>query len=443
MAGRRLSAPLLLSTVLAANIGAGTTVGAAGLAYTEGVSAWWWNGSAALGSLGLAFWVGPRMWRLASDHGFYTIGDYLEFRYSPTVRGLVATLIWFGTLAILAGQLIAGAAVLAAVADVSKLTGVLIGGVVMTVYFAAGGLLGSAWVNLIQLVVLIGGFLVAVPLLSSSIGTPAISGLTPPHDDYWSIMYSTGSGRSGWAMIALFTPAFIVSPGLVQKAYGAASERVVRVGIGTQALVLMAFGCLPVFFGIAARAANLQIELPDEALPTLLATELPVFVGALGLAAVFSAEVSTCDAILFMLATSLSKDLYKRFLNPAADDRRLLTVARLAAFAGGAGGVLLAIQLETILDALSIFYSLLGVSLFVPVVAGLMTRRGGAPEALASIAAGIATLLLVHFGTVQKGIGFLSANLLGLLAAALGFGAVMMIRGQRPGASGNVHGTHL
>jgi SSS family solute:Na+ symporter len=442
VAGRRLSAPLLFSTVLAANIGAGTTVAAAGLAYREGISAWWWNGAAALGSLGLAFWVGPRMWRLATEHGFYTIGDYLEFRYSPSVRGLVATLIWFGTLAVLAGQLIAGAVVLAAVADVSKVTGVLIGGIVMTVYFAAGGLLSSAWVNLIQLVVLIGGFLIAVPLLSSSIGSP-FSTMTPPHDEYWNIMYSTGSGRSGWAMIALFTPAFIVSPGLVQKAYGAASERVVRMGIGTQALAQMAFGFLPVFFGIAARAANLTLEDSEHALPTLLATQLPPFVGALGLAAVFSAEVSTCDAILFMLATSLSKDLYKRFLNPAADDRRLLRVARLAAFAGGAGGVLLAIQLETILGALAIFYSVLGVSLFVPVVGGLMTRRGGAPEALASIAAGIVTLLLVHFGTAARGFGVLSANLLGLAAAAIAFAAVMMIRRQRPAGSGNVHGSHL
>ena len=46
VAGRALTTPLLFSTVLAANIGAGTTVGAAGLAFRDGVSAWWWNGTA-------------------------------------------------------------------------------------------------------------------------------------------------------------------------------------------------------------------------------------------------------------------------------------------------------------------------------------------------------------------------------------------------------------
>ncbi|HNV01742.1 MAG TPA: hypothetical protein PLN93_02500 [Vicinamibacterales bacterium] len=42
--------------------------------------------------------------------------------------------------------------------------------------------------------------------------------------------------------------------------------------------------------------------------------------GGVLLAAIFSAEVSTSDPVLFMLATSLSQDLYRRFVNPAASD---------------------------------------------------------------------------------------------------------------------------
>jgi SSS family solute:Na+ symporter len=429
VAGRRLSAPLLFSTVLAANIGAGTTVGATGLAYQQGVSAWWWNGSAAIGSLVLAFWIGPRMWRLASERGFYTAGDFLEYRYGAIVRGVVSSFIWLGTLAILAGQLLAGAAVLSVVAGASKLTGIVIGAAVMTIYFVAGGLLSSAWVNLLQLLVLVGGLGVAIPVLLSRVGgSGALEAMAVPHEAYWSIGYSTGSGMSGWAMVAILTPAFIVSPGLLQKVYGAANERVVRIGVGTQALAQMVFAFLPVFFGIAARAAHLDIANPNLVLPTVLATQLPVLLGALGLAAVFSAEVSTCDAILFMLATSLSKDLYKRFLNPAADDRTLLRVARLAAIAGGLGGVVLATQFETIIGALSVFYSLLGVSLFVPVVAGLFLRVGGAPEALASIFVGIGTLLGVQLATGGTGFGLFNPNLIGLGAAALAYFAVLAVR---------------
>jgi SSS family solute:Na+ symporter len=445
VAGRQLTAPLIFSTVLAANIGAGTTVGAAGLAYEQGISAWWWNGSAGIGSLVLAFWVGPRLWRLASRHGFYTAGDFLEFRYDATVRGIVSSFIWLGTLAILAGQLIAGAAVLTVVAGLTKATGVIIGAVVMTVYFVAGGLLSSAWVNVLQITVLVGGLLFAMPMLYSHVGGgAALAGMAVPHAGYWNIMYSTGAGMSGWAMLTVLTPAFIISPGLVQKAYGAKDERTVRLGIGLQGGAQMLFALIPVFFGLAARAADLHVASPNLVLPTVLATELPVFIGALALAAVFSAEVSTCDAILFMLATSLSKDLYKRFLHPAADDRRVLLVARLAAIAGGAGGVLLAIQLETIIAALGIFYSMLGVSLFVPVVGGLITKRAGPAEAVASIAAGVVTLLVVQVQTEGRGFGILNPNLLGLIAAAAAYLAVMGVRRPRVTViSGSAHGNSV
>ena len=246
-------------------------------------------------------------------------------------------------------------------------------------------------------------------------------------EGYWNFFHSSGAG-SGWAILALLAPAFMISPGLVQKAYGAESERTVRVGIGVQALALAVFACIPVSLGIAARAAHPDIASPNLVLPTVLVRELPVWMGALGVSAVFSAEVSTCDAILFMLATSLSKDLYKRFVNPSADDRRVLLVARLAAVFGGAAGVLLAIALETVIQALTIFYSLLGVSLFVPVVGGLFTRRAGTPEALASIAAGMITLLVVQFTTAGRGYGILNPNLLGLMAAGAAFGIVMAVR---------------
>ena len=107
VAGRRLGPWLIFATVLAANIGAGSTVGAAGLGYRDGLSAWWWVGSAGIGSLVLAFWVGPRIRRLAAEHDLRTVGDFLEWRYSPTVRVTIAALLWLNTLTILAGQLIA------------------------------------------------------------------------------------------------------------------------------------------------------------------------------------------------------------------------------------------------------------------------------------------------------------------------------------------------
>ena len=65
VAGRSLGAGLMFSTMLAANIGAGSTVGATALGYANGVSAWWWVGSAGIGSIVLALWIGPAIRRQA------------------------------------------------------------------------------------------------------------------------------------------------------------------------------------------------------------------------------------------------------------------------------------------------------------------------------------------------------------------------------------------
>ena len=107
VADRSLGPGLVFSTFLAANIGAGSIIGASGLGYTDGISAWWWVGSAGIGSLLLAFWVGPRIWRIATQHGLYTAGDYLEHRYGSSVRAVIAMLLWFLTLNLFPAPLIA------------------------------------------------------------------------------------------------------------------------------------------------------------------------------------------------------------------------------------------------------------------------------------------------------------------------------------------------
>lgn len=426
VAGRSLGPWLIFASMLAANVGAGATVGVAGLAYRDGLSAWWWSGSAGIGSLVLAFWVGPRLWRLAKAHDFYTTGDFLEYRYGSQVRVAVTVLIWLGSLSILAAQLLAGATILNVVTGMPRWAGSLAGGAIMTAYFTAGGLLGSAWVNTLQLFVMLGGFAIALPaLVGRAGGVEAITASPAVPEAFGSLMYSSGPG-SGWTLLLLVGPAFIISPGLIQKAYGAASERALRTGVMLNAIALMMFAFAPVLLGMAARALQPGIADQNAVLPYVLTHELSPWLGAIALSAVFSTEVDTCDAVLFMLSTSLSKDLYKRHINPQASDKRLLAVARMAAVAGGTLGVLFSIWLPTVVEGLSIFYSLLGVTLLVPVAGGLFIVRAGAREALTSIAAGVVTWLLIRtVGTVAP---WFDPTLAGIAAAALAFVAVLAFR---------------
>ena len=424
VAGRRLGPGLLFATFLAANIGGGSTIGATGLGYRDGLAAWWWVGSAGLGSIALALWVGPRIRRIAAEHDLRTVGDFLEWRYDQRVRAVVAALLWLGTVAILAGQLIGIAWILTVVIGIPKIAGCAIGAVVVTVYFGAGGLMSSAVVNVVQLTVKVAGFAIALPLVLQRVGGPSGLRATIADPAMWNPWQH---GGSGWMYVAMLAPNFIVSPGLLQKIYGARSDRAVRIGVGLNAAGLLAYALVPALLGLAAQALHPGLENRELALPTIFMRDVPFWVGALGLAAVFSAEVSAADAVLFMLATSLSQDLYKRILRPAATDRQVLLAARLASVAGGTLAVGVAFVSKTIIDALSIFYTMIAVSLFVPIVAGLYLRRPAALEALAAIGGGVLVVAAIQFGNGGQPIGVFTPSMCGLLAAALAFGIVMSV----------------
>jgi len=434
VAGRSLGPGLIFATFLAANIGASSTVGATSLGYAEGLSAWWWNGSAGIGSLVLAFWVGPRMWREATAHGDLTVGDFLERRYGRGMRFLSASLIWLGTLTILAAQLLGIAAVLNVVAGFSLLTGCTIGALVVVAYFVAGGLLSSAWVNLVQLIVILLGFGIAAPLAVSAAG--GWSAMTAAQGPATDVLSSTGPA-SGWRLLFLLGPAFIVSPGLLQKAYGARDEGTVRRGIAWNGAALLVFACAPPLIGLAARALYPGLDQPDLALPTVLAGAMPPGVGTLALAAVFSAEVSSADAVLFMLATSASRDLYRGFVRPSASEADVLRVARLAAVVGSLCGVGVAMIYGSVRAAVGVFYAILTVTLFVPVIGGLYIRGAGPREGLASVLTGVPVLGIVYLATGGRGYGVLSPALAGMLASAAAFAAARATRRSSHAAIGS------
>lgn len=425
VAGRALGPGLLFATMLAANIGAGSTVGAAGLGYRDGISAIWWVGSAALGSLVLALWMGPAIRRIAATHDLRTVGDYLELRFGVEVRTAIAALLWVGAIFILAGQLIAIATILHVVVGLPPALGCLLGGVLITIYFTAGGLLTSVWVNVVQLTVKLGGFAIALPLALAGVGGWGPVAALSPRPDYWNVW---SSGESGLVYLALLAPAFIVSPGLLQKIYGARDDRTVRIGVGLNALCLALYAAVPVLLGMIARVQFPALDSHQLALPMVLMHGVPAVVGGIGLAAVFSAELSAADAVLFMLTTSLSQDFYRRFVNPGASDARMLRITRITAVAAGALGVGVALAAASVITALSIFYTLMSVGLFVPIVGGLLVRKAERREALAAIVAGVGTVVVHEFGFGGEPWHGMTPAMTGLLAAGTAFLVVLASR---------------
>ena len=424
VAGRNLSAGMLFSTLLAANIGAGSTVGVAGLAYRYGVSAWWWIGASGLGSLLLAFWVGPKIYRLARTRGYLTLGDYLEDRYSKSFRGLISFFMGIGTLAIFAGQLIGIAWILQVVANVEKLWGILLAAVVVVIYSAVGGLKSAAVVNLIQIIIKISGFLLAAPAALYAVGgfdglvekVSIASAATPGKE----AAFFSWDGIGISMMIGFFlmlTPSFFVSPGLIGKVYGAKDEAAVRKGTAWNGIIQLLFGFLVIFLGMCVYAIHPDLANSELALPIALKELMPFAISALALAAIFSAEVSSADAVLYMIAGSWANDVYKGIFKPGISSERLLYLSRWVMVVAGVAGVLLAIQLPNIISSLTIFYTLMSVCLTVPMVFGLFTKRATNVHAISSAVVGIGITLGLQFFAGGKGLWILNAQSTGILAS--------------------------
>lgn len=424
VAGRKLNSTLLFSTLLAANIGAGSTVGAAALGFSKGLSAWWWVGSAGIGSLVLAFTVGPRIRRYAAMHNYLTVGDFLEHRYDRNVKGIISVILWLGGLAILAGQLMAFSRILEVVAGTGKTTGSILGGIVVITYFSATGLKGTAWINMFQLMVKGAGFLLAIPLALAAIGgwdsfMAGVQVRSMEIEGYSSFFGSSSTDILHY--LVLLVPAFMVSPGILQKIYGARDDRTVRIGIAANGVSLLIFSFFPVILGMMAAVSLSGLSHPDLALPSVITEMVPFWIGALLLAAIFSAEISSADAVLFMLSTSLGQDLYKTFINPNAGEKRMLRASRITSVSAGILAVLLSTALPSVISALEIFYSLLSASLFVPLIWGLYHSKPGPKACIQAVSASLLITVFIHFLTDGKGLSLLSPVAFGILSSLVLF----------------------
>ena len=395
VAGRNFNSGLLFTTLIAANLGAGSTVGVTALAYQYGLSAWWWIGSAGIGSLILAFIIGSKIWKISREYNFYTLSDYLDKRYSKFFSGFISIMMSIGTLALFSGQLLGIAWILEVVAEIPKIYGVIIGAVVTTFYFAAGGLLSSAFVNILEVAVILIGFVIALPFVWNFSGGLESIKANIPDTKYFDFFGMGSTAIIGY--IVMLVPSFFISPGLIGKVFAAKDERSIKIGTSLNGLVQLIFAIIPVVIGVATFSKFPDLARPDLALPTAMKNMMPFFAGSIALAAIFAAEVSTADTVLYMLAGSLTNDIYKRFFNPDISDSKLLTLSRITTVICGIIGVILALKLESIISALTIFYSLMSVSLSAPLIFGLFTKRASNFGAVLSALIGIGVTLFVNF----------------------------------------------
>ncbi|MBX2804561.1 MAG: cation acetate symporter [Hyphomicrobiales bacterium] len=116
---------------------------------------------------------------------------------------------------------------------------------------------------------------------------------------------------------------------------------------------------------------------------------LPYVISGLVAAGGMAAAMSTADGLLLAIANALSHDLYYKIIDPKADTRTRLIVARILLVVIGAGGATVAsLQLTGILGAVAWAFCFACSGLFFPLVLGVWWKRANRPGALAGMVFG-------------------------------------------------------
>ncbi len=116
---------------------------------------------------------------------------------------------------------------------------------------------------------------------------------------------------------------------------------------------------------------------------------LPYVISGLVAAGGMAAAMSTADGLLLAIANALSHDLYYKIIDPKAETKTRLLVARILLIGIGAAGAFVAsLKLTSILGAVAWAFDFACSGLFFPIVLGIWWKRANRPGAVAGMLGG-------------------------------------------------------
>ncbi|MEK9661965.1 MAG: VC_2705 family sodium/solute symporter, partial [Alphaproteobacteria bacterium] len=148
---------------------------------------------------------------------------------------------------------------------------------------------------------------------------------------------------------------------------------------------------------------------------------LPYVISGLVAAGGLAAAMSTADGLLLAIANALSHDLYYKIIDPKADTRIRLIVARsLLLVIGAAAALIASLQLTGILGAVAWAFCFACSGLFFPLVLGIWWKRANRAGAIAGMVGGFGVgtwyLYMIYTGSMEPwwGIDHLRFGIIGM-----------------------------
>lgn len=393
VAGRSLSWPVLVFTLLSSWIGAGSLLAGAENAYRNGFVALWQPLGGWIGLLLIALIAGR-----ARQFAQFTVPDLLEARYSAATRVLATIAIVISYTTITSYQFIGGGDILHLIfPQIDRTAGLYIVAVFVVFFTAAAGMASIAYLDLVIGALVTMTVIVAVPILLGRVGGWAVVRNSLPATHFQVLGNYTFGGA-----VALTLPTMLLligNQGMYQKFFSARTESDAKKSVIGWIFGTITLETLLVMVAVIA-SARVHTDKPREIIPLAARQELPSVLGAILLGGVFAKIISTANNYLFSPATNLIHDVYSRFVNPHASERRKLVVSRMVVILLGAFAVMQATQFESVLKASLYAYTVYGAAVTPAVMAVFFWPRATTAGAITSIVLG--TVITVGWQIAQQ-----------------------------------------
>ncbi len=390
-------------TFIASWWGAGSALSTADLAYTDGLSAFWYYGAPVLIATFLMI-VGAKAIRRV---GYLTQGKMMAARYSEGVSKVLSVMILIFMTFSAASQMVGTGDFFGTYLGLDYELAVLAGTGIVLIYSLFGGFRGVVLTDIIQFVLLVlSAVVVFITALTRSGGLSAIgeAAAAAGKDVYMSIT----AGTSKYAMyIITFGCAWMIQANVWQRISAARTDKDAR-----KMTVLSFFAYIPLYLIVVLTGMVglvLFDTLPQGGVVTAVVVNyLPPVLGAIVFVGISAAVMSTMDSLINTGAMTLALDLNTR----EQDENKKLRFSRAATLIVTLCALLISLGIRSILQVSWIASDVITTGVFVPLVAGFNWRRGNAKGAMASMVAGLSycvyTLLITmrlplpHFWVSQS-----------------------------------------
>jgi Na+/proline symporter len=423
--GRNAPPLLITGTLIATNASSVTFIGFTGTAFSVGPLFVAIYGMTMVASLFVGLYLGRYLWRLK----LWTIPDYFARRFpSEGVRAVATAIVLISMVLYLISIMLGTMVALDQLLGWSNILSLIVILGIITVFTFIGGMQGVVITDTIMFLVFFAAGLAMAPFIISAAGgwPDALSraaeelprftrwnGANPPFEAFWLLLETN--------VLSLIL--VVASPQLISRAYIARDEKTLARAMIYLALVLPIFVVGTIYvFGMVPLITPKEVE-PAGAFPWVATNLVPPIIGALALAGVVAAAISTASSLFQQGAAALSRDIYQRFINPDVSDSRFMLISR-------ASVVVIAVvvflgSISPQLSAAAIVYAFLLASaawaVWLPaLVAGIVWSRATTAGAFWSMLIGLVITLAVGFGRQFEYVaGWVAPNVIGLVVSTI------------------------